>query len=336
MIPALAVARATHLGFLHHQVMHRGLHLLRRWHRGGRRQRCDDRRARKLYRTLSNVTRRPQPVNAAARCRRSSTPRSTTTRPTSTGALRSGGAGLRGVCAARRQSVRRRQSPSCCGLWPRACAARAVGPRGPWRGVAAGRGRGCLRAPGALASLGCRLLPSAVRSHVVLPPDIAKLLPKNRLLSEVRAAPRAGRNGGRATPPGRSDCSTGHSVFDAAPRAGRVARHGRAAVPRLGALRHPPAGAAHHALPVRVKQRTPRPDRGGKPLTRHAQAAAELPAAGGPGGQRRRQQGLIGGTAPREHALPAPALANLRLWCATRRALRSRSRCDGCARCRAA
>jgi hypothetical protein len=87
---------------------------------------------------------------------------------------------------------------------------------------------------------------------------------------------------------------------------------------------------------VRVKQRTPRPDRGGKPLTRHAQAAAELPAAGGPGGQRRRQQGLIGGTAPREHALPAPALANLRLWCATRRALRSRSRCDGCARCRAA
>jgi cyclin-dependent kinase regulatory subunit CKS1 len=47
-----------------------------------------------------------------------------------------------------------------------------------------------------------------VRSHVVLPPDIAKLLPKNRLLSEVRAAPRAGRNTSRAAPPGRSDCST--------------------------------------------------------------------------------------------------------------------------------
>ena len=37
-----------------------------------------------------------------------------------------------------------------------------------------------------------------LRSHVVLPPDIAKLLPKNRLLSEVRSAFRA-RSGGAAT-----------------------------------------------------------------------------------------------------------------------------------------
>jgi hypothetical protein len=60
---------------------------------------------------------------------------------------------------------------------------------------------------------------------------------------------------------------------------------------------------------VRCKQSTRRPDRGAKPLTRHHQAAAELPAAGGPGRQRSRQQGLIGGSAPREHALPrAPAL----------------------------
>jgi len=34
--------------------------------------------------------------------------------------------------------------------------------------------------------------------------------------------------------------------------ADRVARYRRAAVPRLGALRHPPARAAHHVVPVRA------------------------------------------------------------------------------------
>ncbi len=33
----------------------------------------------------------------------------------------------------------------------------------------------------------------ATHRHVVLPPDIAKMLPKNRLLSEVRAETREGR-----------------------------------------------------------------------------------------------------------------------------------------------
>jgi len=36
---------------------------------------------------------------------------------------------------------------------------------------------------------------------------------------------------------------------------GRVAGHRRPAVPGLGALRHPPAGAAHHAVPVRGERR---------------------------------------------------------------------------------
>lgn len=45
-------------------------------------------------------------------------------------------------------------------------------------------------------------LGSLARSHVVLPPDIAKLLPKNRLLSEARRPrPRAGPHAGRAPPP---------------------------------------------------------------------------------------------------------------------------------------
>jgi hypothetical protein len=71
------------------------------------------------------------------------------------------------------------------------------------------RGRGALKPGAAVAlGLGCRSRPAAPgraprragpraaartrltaaprRSHVVLPPDIAKLLPKNRLLSEVR------------------------------------------------------------------------------------------------------------------------------------------------------
>lgn len=66
----------------------------------------------------------------------------------------------------------------------------------------------------------------------------------------VVARPLAGRQPAVRDSPAMSPNSTGF-VF-APPSTGGVAGHGRAAVARLGALRHPPTGAAHHALPVRL------------------------------------------------------------------------------------
>ena len=85
--------------------------------------------------------------------------------------------------------------------------------------------------------------------HVVLPPDIAKLLPKNRLLSEVRmralqplctAATRVLRRADELT-----------LLTCAARSADGVAGAWRAAVARMGALCHPPTRAAHYALQAR-------------------------------------------------------------------------------------
>jgi hypothetical protein len=127
----------------------------------------------------------------------------------------------------------------------------------------------------------------------VLPPDIAKLLPKGRLLSEVRFPISILARDGRGTlhagdtdalsmsqsracvkffpsfPLSAGVCLASSRVLirhpsqdpgadPTSPRSsctpGGVARSRRAAITRLGALRHPQAGAPHHAVPVRALQ----------------------------------------------------------------------------------
>ena len=122
-------------------------------------------------------------------------------------------------------------------------------------------------------------MPFFDRRHVVLPPEVAKLLPKNRLLSEViqiQSPPglldsfvfspfffskSVGRDGSSGT-----DLANGW--FCGWNRSERVASDRRAAEPGLGALRDPPPGAAHHALPE----------------------APQLPAAAGEPGRHRRRR----------------------------------------------
>jgi len=97
-------------------------------------------------------------------------------------------------------------------------------------------------------SLHCPVLtfltvPGAQYRHVVLPQDIAQLLPKGRLLSEARR------------PTGMLLYASGPSCLAVAHRrpcwpAERVEGDWRSAEPWLGALRHPPTRASHHALQV--------------------------------------------------------------------------------------
>ena len=97
-------------------------------------------------------------------------------------------------------------------------------------------------------SLHCPVLtsptvPGAQYRHVVLPQDIAQLLPKGRLLSEARRP--TGMLLYASGPPcpavaHRRDCW----------RAERVEGDWSSAEPWLGALRHPPTRASHHALQV--------------------------------------------------------------------------------------
>jgi len=97
-------------------------------------------------------------------------------------------------------------------------------------------------------SLHCPVLtfltvPGAQYRHVVLPQDIAQLLPKGRLLSEARR------------PTGMLLYASGPPCLAVAHRrpcwrAERVEGDWRSAEPWLGALRHPPTRASHHALQV--------------------------------------------------------------------------------------
>eukprot|EP00955_Chlamydomonas_euryale_P054336 355791-Chlamydomonas_euryale.AAC.6 len=135
-----------------------------------------------------------------------------------------------------------------------AIARTAPSTRPAFRGLADGRDQ----APAHFANAPCLAPPAppvlaSPRRHVVLPPEIAALMPKGRLLSEVNETSR--REGCSA------DASAEHEAtmhickclrpVQVIQGNGRVARHWRAAVARLGALRHSPPRAAHHALSVR-------------------------------------------------------------------------------------
>ncbi|RRT68457.1 hypothetical protein B296_00021906 [Ensete ventricosum] len=107
--------------------------------------------------------------------------------------------------------------------------------------------------------------------HVVLPPEVAKLLPKNRLLSEVsNLAPLMLGFHQNHFFPLKTHPSTKIQILIEWVVMGvpeRVAGDRGAAEQGMGALRDPPPGTAHHALP----------------------AAAQLPTAAGEPGRRRRR-----------------------------------------------
>lgn len=91
--------------------------------------------------------------------------------------------------------------------------------------------------------------------HVVLPPDIAKALPKQRLLQEVSKSCFGCLRCGPFRSFARPDVANASSIHakltpisKKTKRAGRVESARRAAVARVDPLRHPQAGAAHHAL----------------------------------------------------------------------------------------
>ena len=187
-------------------------------------------------------------------CRLSSTRRSTTTTCSNTGACLMAPRAVACVAQAahrtREHNARRPRSPRRRGcvsavtpqatdLWAAARGAQA-------RGSAAGH----RQAPPQAETIdgGAPPTPPA-------PPARLSAHPALRHPVSVRLHARAG-GAAASRRNGQVSLSNGHSRLTPLPclppPPDGVARHGRAAVPRLGALRHPPAGAAHHVVPVRT------------------------------------------------------------------------------------